>query len=122
MEWAKGKCHFLPHFAMGQKESQGTGEAASAIHSPSAFDIPVKEPHQGVTNTQSRRELRRQSFHIRGRAEALPLPRNSPPLTLVENKGQYPLVTVEMAFSFVLFGNWREEAFKPLGPFVPEGV
>ena len=90
MEWAKGKCHFLPHFAMGQQESQGTGEAASAIHSPTAFDIPVKEPHQGVTNAQSRRELRRQSFHIRGRAEALPYPAIHHPLLWWRIKASVP--------------------------------
>ena len=71
---------------MGQRESQETGEPNSAIHSPSAFDIPIKEPHQGINYTQSRRELRRQFFHIRGRAETAPCPA-LPPLTLVENRG-----------------------------------
>ncbi|MXQ85691.1 hypothetical protein E5288_WYG016494 [Bos mutus] len=41
---------------MGQRESQGTGEPTSAIHSPSAFDIPVKEPHQGTTGKKGSQE------------------------------------------------------------------
>lgn len=46
---------------------------------------------------------------------------NSPPLIpTLENKRETSSGKSQDAF--VLFGMWREEAIKPLGPFVPEGI